>query len=78
MNFLDDFLADTNEELRRRFTYHPPKPEQVTKYEGIRSVGLSASELITSFCPPCREREEALKCVDAMVMWTIAAISRRT
>jgi hypothetical protein len=78
MSFLDDFLADTKAELKRRFTYHPPKPEQVKKYEGIRSIGLAVSELITFFCPPCREREEALKCVDAMVMWTNAAIARRT
>lgn len=78
MSFFDDLFKDGVAELKRRFTYHPPKPNQIKKYEGIREIGLSVSTLICDFCPPCRERDEALKCVDSMVMWTNAAIARRT
>jgi hypothetical protein len=71
-------MSGIEQELVTRFKYHPPKPEQVRKYEGIREVGLSFARLIVDFVPDCRERALALTKLEEAIMHANAGIARRT
>jgi hypothetical protein len=67
-----------NEELRIRFTYHPPKGNQKERYEDMRDLGGKLAELIDSAAPDCREKSLAITKLEEMIMWVNAAIARRT
>lgn len=66
------------EELDIRFTYHPPTPEQVPKYEQTRKRAREMAEFIDEQAPDCREKSLALTALDEVVFWGNAAIARRT
>ena len=67
-----------NEELRIRFTYHPPKDTgQQAKYEVLRGNGFTLTQVINEICPASYERDEALKRVEEAIMWANAALARR-
>lgn len=69
----------TPEDLRNRFTYHPPPdPETTVKYEAIRATGLVLASLIVEHAPPGREASLAVTHVEEAVMWANAAIARAT
>ncbi len=62
--------------LKKDFTYHPPKPDQIPRYNEIRDFALAfAGELMTK-CPPSRERSLALTALEEAVMWANASIAR--
>jgi len=65
-------------ELDLRFTYHPPTPEQVPKYEAVREVARGMAEFIDETCPDSREKSLALTHLDQVVFWTNAGIARRS
>lgn len=65
------------EELKTRFTYHPPSGSQPDRYTDIREGGLVLAALIDESCPDSREKSLALTSVDQAVMWANAAIARR-
>jgi hypothetical protein len=66
------------EELRKRFTYHPPKPErlQAETYEQMRSHALTMATFINRVCPESREKSLAITNLEETVMWANAAIAR--
>ncbi len=64
------------EELKNRFTYHPPTPGQTSRYEKIRSAALSYAEFLIEFTPESREQSLALTKLDEVVFWSNAAIAR--
>jgi hypothetical protein len=64
------------EELQRRFTYHPPKGDQVERYAEIRRLAAELATKIVASCPPSRERDVSLDNLDAVVMFANAAIAR--
>ena len=63
-------------EIRKRFTYHPPKKGQPEIYEDIRAKALEFAELLYWHCPDSNESAEAIKKVEMAVMWANAAIAR--
>jgi len=63
-------------ELKRRFTYHPPKDDQLERYEKLRSNVAFLAAYIRSETPPSREQSLALTKLDEAVMWANAAIAR--
>jgi hypothetical protein len=67
----------TDEELHRRFSYHPPKNDQPRRYEQIRDHGRALAELVDLECPESREKSLALTKIEESVMWANAAIARR-
>lgn len=67
-----------NEELKIRFTYHPPKGDQPYKYEQIRETAFQFALLICEYTGESRERSLAITKLDEVVMWTNAAIARRS
>lgn len=68
---------EEHEDLRNRFTHHPPKDEdQVRRYELIREHGLALATLIGNHCPASRERSLAWTKIEEAVMYANAAIAR--
>jgi hypothetical protein len=65
-----------DDDLERRFTYHPPKGDQPERYQRIRSMGHDLASLITADCPDSREKSLALANLEQAVMWANAAIAR--
>ena len=65
-----------NEELERRFTYHPPKGTQLARYERIRSLGKLFAYELDKMCPNSREKSLAWTHLEDAVMWANASIAR--
>lgn len=66
------------DEIRTRFTYHPPKPGQPETYTKIRQRARELVELIVEMTPKSREQSTAVTRVEEAVMWANAAIARRS
>ena len=66
------------EELRTRFTYHPPTGDQPEKYEGIRDRALNFALYINAQCPDSREMSLALTHLEQANFYANAAIARRS
>lgn len=64
------------EDLRRRFTYHPPKGDQTQRYEKLRFNGGNLAEMIDELAPDSREKSLALTKIEEAIMWANAAIAR--
>lgn len=47
-------------EVRARFTYHPPRAEDIPKYEANNAAFLKLAEFIVATIPAGRERATAL------------------
>jgi hypothetical protein len=67
----------TDQELNTRFTYHPPKGDQVERYQLIRDYGKRLAEIVDTECPDSREKSLAITKIEEAVMWANAAIARR-
>lgn len=63
-------------DLEKRFTYHPPLPNQVERYKSIRHAALQFAELIKVSTPESREQSLALTNLEQTVMWANKAISQ--
>lgn len=66
----------TRDELANRFTYHPPKGNQQSKYEEIRKNAFVIAEIINTLCPDSREKSLAITALEEAVFWANASISR--
>ena len=62
--------------IEKNFTYHPPKDDQVNRYQWLRDTGKEFAMLIDSACPDSREKSLALTKLEECVMWANAAIAR--
>lgn len=62
--------------LDQRFTYHAPKPDQITRYENIRSSAKILAEMFEKNCPGSPELTMAINSIDQAVMWANASIAR--
>lgn len=61
--------------IRHNFSYHPPRPEDVEKFQNMRRYGLSFAEYVEQL-PNSREKSLALTKIEEAVMWANAAIAR--
>ena len=66
------------EEIDVRFTYHPPGPEQIPKYNRIRAEAKEFAEIIDELCPDSREKSLAITHLENAVYCANAAIARRS
>lgn len=66
--------------LQRRiendFTYHAPKPEDISKYEFIRANAKEFAHIIDDEVPEGREKHLALTKLEEAVFWANAGIAR--
>ena len=69
-------LASFDDELKKRFTYHAPKPGQNERYESIREIARGLAMFIAENCPDSRERSLAITKLEEAVMWANASIAR--
>lgn len=67
---------ETLEDVRRRFTYHPPHGDQQPRYELLRARFRDLAELILQTVPPGREQALALTQLEQGCMWANAGIAR--
>lgn len=72
-----DDVVVWNEEIEKRFTYHPPKGDQPVRYEDLRDEAKVLAYLIHSTVPESREKSLALTKLEECVMWANAGIARR-
>lgn len=64
------------DDLKNRFTYHPPKPGQAEIYEKIRAAAMEFATLLNAHCPDSRELSLAVTHLEDSVMWANASIAR--
>lgn len=64
-----------NLDLDTLFTYHPPLPDQIGRYETLRMQGRAMAQQVAEHCPPSPERSIALTKIREAVMWANAAIA---
>lgn len=69
-------MNENAERIENNFTYHPPKKGQTEKYKALRDQAKSFAYAINALCPDSQEREEAMKNIEACVMWANASIAR--
>ena len=65
----------TVEEIADIFTYHAPTPEQIPKYETLRSAARMFAEVLVDNVPPSADRTAALRHLRECVMTANAAIA---
>jgi hypothetical protein len=63
-------------ELKKRYTYHPPKGDQLDRYRRIREGCLALAALIVGNTPASREQSVALTALDSVIFNANAAIAR--
>lgn len=66
----------TPDDIRSRFTYHPPKEGQPLRYESIRDQARALAQHIVDSTPEGREQSNAITRLEESVMWANAAIAR--
>ncbi len=64
-------------DLQTRFTYHPPKDDQVPRYNTLRRNAESFAMMILDLTPTSREQSLAITKLEEVVFWANAAIARR-
>ena len=64
-------------ELEVRFTHHPPKGDQVERYQVLRAEAHDFAQRIVELTPESREQSLALTKLEEAVMFANAAIARR-
>lgn len=69
--------AISDDELVVRFTYHPPRGDQLPRFSDIRAQAHALAQRIVETTPGCREQSLAITAIEEAVMWANAAIARR-
>jgi hypothetical protein len=65
-------------DLTQRFTYHAPNPDQIERYQALRTLARELAESIDELCPDSDEKNNALDAVDEAIMWGNASIARHS
>lgn len=64
------------DDLDKRFTYHPPKDNQIERYQKIREWAHHFASMLQENIPDSREKSLAMTNLEQVVMWANAAIAR--
>lgn len=65
----------TREDIENFFKYHPPKPEQIPKYERIRTAAFHFATVIMEETPPSADQTAAIRHLRECVMTANASIA---
>lgn len=63
-------------DLAQRFTYHPPRDDQPTRYRQLRDATFLLACKYKTHTPASREQAIALTKLEEAVFWANAAIAR--
>lgn len=66
----------TDEQLENRYSYHPPKGDQVGRYAAIRAKILETAKFVRDNTPCCPEQSRAFNALDDAMFLANAAIAR--
>lgn len=61
--------------LARVFSYHSPAPDQLPKYQAIRTAALAFARAVEQNTPACNDRASAIRKIREAVMTANAAIA---
>ena len=61
--------------LRELFRYHAPRPDQLPKYEAVRSAAKHFAEVVLSNTPYSADQQAAIRKIREAVMTANAAIA---
>lgn len=64
------------EDIVNRFTYHPPAPNQIERYDDLRTAGRNLALMIAATVPASREQALALTHLETAIFFANAAIAR--
>lgn len=64
------------QEIEKRFSYHPPKGDQQERYEKVRAAFLTLAQTINALCPESREKSVAFTELETAQFWANASIAR--
>jgi len=67
---------EAHNKVKNDFTYHPPKGDQITRYEEIREAAKKFAYLIVDNTPESDEQKQALMLLNLATMSANAAIAR--
>lgn len=63
-------------QIEKAFTYHPPKQDQIPRYDVLRLAAKNMAFVIANNTPESREQSLALTKLEEAVMFANAAIAR--
>lgn len=63
------------EQIEKSFVYHAPRPDQVPRYEALRSTAKALAEMIHQKVPDGREKSVALTKLEEAIMWANKGIA---
>lgn len=67
----------TNQELRRRFQYHPPVTEDdMTGHASVREELHAVAQTLNATLPDGREKSLVMTKLEEAMMWANAALAR--
>ncbi len=73
---MSKYTPNTDPDFQRRFIYHPPKEDQIDRYEHLRDAAADLATFYMENCPPSRELSLATTKLEESVMWANASIAR--
>lgn len=65
-----------NVKIENNFSHHPPKGDQLERYDDIRNAAKELAYIITELTPVSREQSLALTQLETAMFWANAAIAR--
>lgn len=65
----------TKQKIDLLFAHHPPKDDQLSRYERVRNEARSLAHTILETAPPGEDRQAAIRALRKAVMFTNAAIA---
>lgn len=70
-------MADlTFDEIRDRFTYHPPSPDGVERHARLSDLFCNIAAAIQEIVPDGRERALVMTKLEEAKMWASAGVAR--
>lgn len=66
----------SDDELVRRFTYHPPTADRAIRHETIRTLFLDFADTISHLIPDGREEALVYTKLEEALFWANAAVAR--
>lgn len=63
-------------DIEHIFTYHPPTPDQIPKYNAIREKAKELAQVIVDNVPPSADQTASIRQLSEAVMTANAGIAR--
>jgi hypothetical protein len=68
-------MSFSSEEIDDLFTYHPPTPDQIPKYENIRQAAREFAKVLIANSPASADQSAAIRLLRQCVMTVNASVA---